>query len=502
MKSPLLAIAVIFGLAIPLHASDETPNVIFLMADDLGYGDVGFNGSMFSNANRSESVLADRPIETIAQTPHLDRMATDGVRFTRFYSVGPVCSPTRACVQTGRHCMRFGMINVNYGKLPEGEINLARIAKSKGYTTGHFGKWHLGTLSKDPELSGPVPSTAAERFGPPWERHYDATFTTETNVATWDPLDETGLRIPKHRCHFWSNGVEVHEDWRGSTEKIIVDQAISFVEQAVANDQSFMTTIWFYGPHTPTRAGEELRALYPDEPLGRQHYLGSITAIDNQVGRLRQTLEELGVADNTLIFFCSDNGPEGTGVPAPEYNPYLGAQYGSAGEFKGRKRYLYNGGVCVPAFAFWPGEIEPGQTVDEPTCTLDYLPTFAALLNYEMPDERPIDGVSILPVLHGEEWTRGQFIPFASNMQRNSPSASIISRGHKLLFWLGQDKENELYDIEGDPREEENLILVEPELAATLEREFFDWMDSARHSYEKGDYPGYIKQGHFINTGQ
>ena len=192
----------------PLAAETGKPNILLLMADDMGFGDVGFNGN------------------ALVKTPHLDRMAAGGIRFTRFYSVGPVCSPTRACVQTGRHCMRFGMISVNMGKLPVGEINIAKIAKSKGYTTGHFGKWHLGTLTRDPALSGPVPRTAAERYGPPWERDYDVTFTTETNVATWDPLDESNLNIPKHRCHFWSNGKVIREKWSGSSETIITDRAI------------------------------------------------------------------------------------------------------------------------------------------------------------------------------------------------------------------------------------------------------------------------------------
>ncbi|MFP6901606.1 MAG: sulfatase-like hydrolase/transferase, partial [Opitutales bacterium] len=341
---------ILIALALATIATQavEKPNVIFLMADDLGFGDVGFNGNK------------------LVKTPNMDRMAADGLRFTRFYSVGPVCSPTRACVQTGRHCMRFGMINVNVGKLPKGEINLAKIAKSKGYATGHFGKWHLGTMTKDPELSGPAPASSAARYGPPWERHYDETFTTETNVATWDPLDEGNLRIPKHRCHFWSNGKEIKEDWKGSSEKIIMERAIDFMEKSVESKKPFMTTIWFYGPHSPTRAGKELRDLYPNQPLGRQHYLGSITSIDQEVGRLRQALRKLGAEKNTLVFFCSDNGPEGTGNPPAKYNPYQGVWYGSAGEFKGRKRHLYNGGVCVPAFVFWPEVIEAGRSTDTP----------------------------------------------------------------------------------------------------------------------------------------
>jgi arylsulfatase A-like enzyme len=464
------------------HAAGK-PNIIFLMADDLGYGDVGFNGN------------------PLVQTPHLDRMAAQGIRFTRFYSVGPVCSPTRACVQTGRHCMRFGMITVNTGRLPRGEITLARIARAKEYRTGHFGKWHLGTLTTDPTLSGPAPKTTAERYGPPWERYYDVTFATETNIATWGPLDETDLRIPKHRCHFWSNGVEIKEDWQGSSEKIIMDRAIRFVRDSAEMKTPFLATIWFYGPHSPTRAGKELRDLYPDQPLGRQHYLGSISSIDREVGHLRQALEASGAAENTLIFFCSDNGPEGTGNPPPNYDPYHGVYYGETGGFKGRKRYLYNGGVCVPAFAWWPGVIEAARTVHEPVCTLDYFPTLRELLAYEMPDDRPIDGVSMLSLLRGEAWAPDRFIPFASNLRRmQSPSASIISQGHKLLLWFDKNKPDELYHLQHDPSEQKNLIGERRELANELRTKLITWLKSARHSYERGDYPGYQRQGRFIPT--
>jgi len=287
------------------------PNIIFLMADDLGYGDVGFNGNK------------------LVKTPYMDKMAQEGIRFTRFYSVGPSCSPTRASVQTGRHYARFGMTKVNVGKLPAGEINLAQIAKSKGYTTGHFGKWHLGTLTKDPDKAGPDSKTSSDRFAPPWEHHYDTTFGTYTNIATWDPLNEDELHIPKHRCSFWSNGKEIKGDWKGSSEKIIVDRALDFIKESAVEKKPFMATIWFYGPHAPVRAGKELRDLYPDQPLGRQHYLGSITSIDIEVGRIRKALEDHGVAENTLVFFCSDNGPEGKGRKMPEYDPYQGAYYGS-----------------------------------------------------------------------------------------------------------------------------------------------------------------------------
>ena len=307
------------GVLASLSAEFRPPNVIFLMADDLGYGDTGFNGN-----------------KTV-KTPHLDAMARDGLRFTRFYSVGPICSPTRACALTGRHSMRMGMIDVNVGKLPAGEITLPMLARTKGYATGHFGKWHLGTLTKDPEKGGPG-SHHAERYAPPWERGFETTFSTYTNIATWDPLDETMLRIPKHRAHFWSNGKEIKGDFTGSSEKIIVDRALEFFRRSAANDTPFVATVWFYGPHSPVRAGKELRDLYPNENLGRQHYLGSITSIDREVGRIRKTLESLGIEKDTLVLFCSDNGPEGPGRVDAEFDAYHGAYYGSAGTLRGRKR--------------------------------------------------------------------------------------------------------------------------------------------------------------------
>lgn len=475
-------LAAFFHVPVMAKEKERPPNIIFMMADDLGYGDVGFNG------NR------------LVKTPHLDKMAAGGIRFTRFYSVSPVCSPTRANVQTGRHCMRFGMINVNTGKLPAGEINIAQIAKSRGYTTGHFGKWHLGTLTMNPEKAGPG-QTPEKRYAPPWERHYDRTFATYTNIATWDPLDEEGLKIPKHRAVFWLDGKEVKGDFKGSSEAIIVDRAIEFFKQSVATGKPFMATVWFYGPHSPVRAGKALRDLYPGQPLGCQHYLGSITSIDHEVGRIRDCLKTLGVEDKTLIFFCSDNGPEGSGNPPPRYNPYNGANYGSAGEFKGRKRYLYNGGVCVPAFAFWPDVIRAGRTVDDPVCALDYLPTLAALLDYQMPDNRPIDGQSILPLLKREKWKRKAFIPFASNLQKLSPTAGILDGDYKFMFWIGSDKPDELYHIYDDPGEKHNLVKQKPELAAEHKKKLDNWLASARHSYEKGDYPGYQKQGDFLPTG-
>jgi arylsulfatase A-like enzyme len=455
----------------------KKPNIIFLMADDLGYGDTGFNGN------------------TIIKTVNLDAMAKEGIHLTRFYSIGPVCAPTRASCLTGRHYMRFGMMNVNIGKLPHQEITLARMCKAKGYVTGHFGKWHLGTLKKG--VSPVRRGESSEESAPPWERDYDESFVSEINLATWNPMDPTGLDA-KHSAPFWHNGKIATENLEGDNSKIIMDRAIPFIRKAAKEKISFMTTIWFHAPHSPVRAGEKYLKMYGDYKEGEQHYYGCITAMDEQIGRLRQELRELGIDRNTMIWFCSDNGPEGDGNPPPQYDPYQGANYGKTGGFRGRKRDLYNGGVCVPATVIWPGTLSAGQVVDLPCSTLDYLPTLCEVIGFDMPRERPLDGESLVPLLEGKMKERTKSIPFASNLR--SPRAALIRGDFKLCTDFSETgEEDALYHLYKDPAEKDNLISKHPELAASMKQELRAWVESCRKSYNDGDYPEpYEKQGIFL----
>jgi len=455
----------------------KKPNIIFLMADDLGYGDTGFNGN------------------TVVKTVNLDAIAKEGIRFTRFYSIGPVCSPTRASCLTGRHYMRFGMMSVNIGKLPQQEITLARVCKAKGYVTGHFGKWHLGTLKKG--VSPVRRGKRSEEYAPPWERDYDESFASEINMATWNPMDFTGLRA-KHRGPFWHNGKIATENLEGDNSRIIMDRAIPFIRKAAKAKKPFMTTIWFHAPHSPVRAGEKYRKMYSDCKEGEQHYYGCITAMDEQIGRLRQELRELGIDRNTMIWFCSDNGPEGDGPPPPQYDPYQGANYGKTGGFRGRKRYLYNGGVCVPAVVIWPGALSAGRVVDLPCSTLDYLPTICEVIGFDIPSKRPIDGESLVPMLTGKMKERTKSIPFASNLR--SPRAALIRGSFKLCTDFSETgEEDALYHLYKDPAEKYNLITEQPELAASMKQELRAWVRSCWKSYNGGDYPEpYEKQGIFL----
>jgi len=449
----------------------STPNIILMMCDDLGYGDVGFNGN------------------EIIKTPNLDRLANNGIRFTRFYAGGPVCSPTRGTCLTGRHYFRYGVTHANRGHLPTQEITLARMLKSFGYTTGHFGKWHLGTL--DLNYSGKPNRNPARNYAPPWERDYDASFATEYAVPTWDPTVDINQRTGKRLDRPWAspyyeNGKLATENLEGCDSRVLMDRAIPFIEQAVENGEQFLTTIWFHAPHSPVVAGPEYRAMYSEYSEDEQHYYGCITAIDDQVGRLYHALEAWGVANNTMIWFCSDNGPEGR-------TSQSGRNRGSTGGLRGRKRSLFDGGVGVPALLHWPGHAEPGRTVEMPCSTLDYFPTIAEVMGYEMPDNRPIDGISLLPVIEGNMTERPTPIPYRFNSGKNSmfgaPTISMIDNRYKCLTNLSSDGSEDLcFDMIEDRAETTNLANEQRERMGQTRETLRQWLRSCEVSHNGGDY--------------
>ncbi len=447
------------------------PNIILMMCDDLGYGDVGFNGN------------------AAIRTPNLDRLARHGIRFTRFYAGGPVCSPTRGTCLTGRHYFRYGITHANRGHLPAQEITLARMLKSYGYATGHFGKWHLGTL--DAEYSGKVNRDPARNYAPPWERDYDVSFATEYAVPTWDPArdidQKTGRRLDRAWASpYYENGALATENLAGCDSRVLMDRALPFVEEAVADGAPFFATIWFHAPHAPVVAGPEYRAMYAAYTEDEQHYYGCVTAVDDQVGRLYRTLETLGVAQNTMIWFCSDNGPEGrTGAD--------GRHRGSTGGLRGRKRSLFDGGVGVPALLHWPRSVAPGQVVDMPCSTLDYFSTIAEVMGYEMPDDRPIDGTSLLPAIAGEMTERPMPIPYRFISRKaamfDAPTLAMIDNRYKCLTNLSRDGREDLcFDLLADRAETTNLATRQRERLGQTRETLREWLRSCEHSHNGGDY--------------
>ena len=452
------------------------PNIILIMCDDLGYGDVGFNGS------------------DTALTPHLDRLAGQGVRLARFYSAGAVCSPTRASCLTGRNPYRMGIYTANAGHLKTEEITLPELLAGQGYATGHFGKWHLGTLTtmiKDANRGMP---RNYEHYALPTSHGYEEYFCTESKVPTWDPLfkptvfdeergeslrygwsaveDATDPRtLTSYGTYYWK-GRETPEldNLEGDNSRIIMDRVLPFVEKASRAKRPFFATVWFHTPHLPVVTGQRHRGRFAGLSHREQLYYGAIAAMDDQVGRLWEYLAGMGLSENTMIWFCSDNGPE-------RQTP------GSAGPYRGRKRSLYEGGLRVPAFVLWPGGIAGGGILSDPMVTSDYLPTILDLLNLDFPDaDRPLDGVSLLPVLTRRQTASRQPIGF-----RNRTRISWVTEQFKLIS-NDEGQTFELYDLLADPGESNDLIQKMPDTAAQMKKALFAWIDSCRKSDEGRDY--------------
>ena len=455
-----------------LAPATGTPNVILCMTDDQGWGDTGYNG------------------HKTLKTPHLDAMSKAGLRFDRWYSGAPVCSPTRGSCITGRHPYRYGITFANVGHMKKEEVTLAEALKTRGYATGHFGKWHLGTLTtkvKDANRGRPGDT---KNYSTPAMNGFDVYFSTESKVPTWDPMKKPGTDQP-YGTYYWS-GTEkrVTENLEGDDSRIIMDRAVPFIRKAVADGKPFLAVIWFHTPHLPCVAGPAYLEMYKGQSSQKAHYYGCITAMDDQVGRLRKLLRDLDAADNTLLWFSSDNGPEG-GASSP----------GRAEPFRGRKRSLYEGGVRVPGLLEWPAKITTPRTVTMPCSTLDYFPTVLEVLGFTMPAQpMPIDGVSLLPLIEGKMTERPRPIGFQSSGQ-----VTLTDNRYKLVKAKGGTKRRkkgkpvpaaavatklkyELYDLLADPGETTDIAAKHPDIVAKMTRTVEAWQASCQASNAGKDY--------------
>ncbi|MEM6979878.1 MAG: sulfatase-like hydrolase/transferase [Planctomycetota bacterium] len=443
----------------------DRPNIVLMMADDLGWGDL-------------KCFREDSPIET----PHLNQMAAEGMRWDRFYASSPVCSPTRGSCLTGQHPSRLGIPFANSGHLKANELTLAERLRELGYATGHFGKWHLGTLTttvKDANRGGPK---HAKHFSPPWQNGFDVCFSTESKVPTWDPMlkpvkgaSSTGWNALQpgdesvaYRTRYWDeNGREVTDNLGGDDSRVIMDRVGPFVASSAAAKQPFFVVIWFHTPHLPVVAGPHYAERYDDQPIHRRNYFGSITAMDDQVGRLRQVLRNTGVDQDTMIWFASDNGPEGN-----RKSP------GSAGPFRGRKRSLYEGGIRVPAILHWPQRVRPGSVTDFPAVTSDYLPTILDALGESestgtaTPPEQLLDGMSLLPVIDGDVNRRVKPIGFRSRKQLAWTTQQF------KLFSDNFGETWQLFDLLADPSETTDLAPHQPDLIGRMSADLQSWVAS------------------------
>ena len=464
---------------------DDLPNIILVMADDLGYGDLACYGN-----------------ETI-KTPHLDAMAEAGIRFERFYSAAPVCSPTRGSCLTGRHPYRYNMPWAGRYGMPAEEITLAEALKTKGYATGHFGKWHVGGLSKTINQTefpgGPSP------YSPPWENGFDECFSTESMMPTYNPYYHVGgaygteayrfvQNVPvgrgqykggfPWRDYYWTGENEfLKQAPEGDDSKIIMDKALDFIERKAAESNPFLSVIWFHTPHTPVVAGNQHRALYPDQEMEAQHWYGSISAMDEQIGELRQKLRELDIEENTVVWFCSDNGPS-----------YI-HQHNSSGGLRGKKAELYEGGIRVPAILEWPQRVSTPLLSKLPVSTSDFYPVFLSLCGIEMDDQPLLDGENVIHNILSGKSDRDNPILFQSPVPNrlkkyetaDAEQFALIDNNLKLVS-IDNGATFQLYDLNDDPGEKNDISKEYKELMQKLILKLEAWQVSIKNSAGGKDY--------------
>jgi arylsulfatase A-like enzyme len=420
-------------------AKGTRPNFIFVFADDLGWGDLGCYG------NRQ------------IKTPNLDELAKEGILFTQFYVSGSVCSPSRAAIMTGHFPARHGI----HGHFSTARSNQARgmpnwldpavptvtkLLTAAGYATGHFGKWHLGSGQGAPT---------------PGEYGIDEYCTADSNGPQLTGRDDPYFRAK-------------------STAQI-VDRTIDFIEKN--RYKPFYVNVWTLLPHATLHpTNEQMKPYERYAPRGvpykgvKQIYYASVSDLDHQIGRLIKKIDELGLADNTLIAFSSDNGPEDFDIRNAVHSGI-----GSTGPFRGRKRSLYEGGIRMPFIVRWANHV-PAGSVDNTSIVagVDWLPTICRLAGVTLPDGLSLDGEDMSSTLLGKPKQRAKSLMWQwrfrifGDTTNKSPMLAIRDGKWKLL--MNPDRSRiELYDIAGDPTELDNVAHQHPEIVKRLSVQLLKW---------------------------
>ncbi|MHC4167875.1 MAG: sulfatase family protein [Planctomycetota bacterium] len=476
----------------------ERPNIVLLMGDDHAWDEVAYNGHPH------------------LKTPVLDEMASQGLRLDRFYSAHPSCSPTRGSVITGRHPNRYGTFAPNWSIRPD-EISVAQVLGKAGYVCGHFGKWHLGPVKAD------SPTNPGAMGFDDWLSH--------DNFFEIDPTLSRNGGPP--------------EKFHGESSRIIVDETIRFIRKAREKKQPFFAVVWFGSPHEPYSGLADDLALYdnlPDEygqrtvsltsnetgrpvkrPMNevlRERY-AEITAMDRAIGSLRDYLEAQGLRENTLVWYCGDNGIPSSGrITTP---------------FRGQKGTMYEGGVRVPGVIEWPSRIREPRVSKVNSVTSDMFPTLCELAGRPLPD-RPMDGISLVPLIDGKMPDRPSpifFWSFSTGKAFTGDSKPYIeprlqegttplvkmmagkyTRTFRNLHYPGISEQHfggarvvldnryklvvdaqsanqsavELFDLTNDPAEEKNLIESHGQIVRKMQRQLRDWQQSVLVSLTGADY--------------
>lgn len=493
----IFALAWIIAVTCTLTFAGQRPNIILCMGDDHGWDETGYNHHPH------------------VKTPVLDAMAASGLRLNRFYSAHPSCSPTRGSIITGRHPNRYGTFTPNCSIRPE-EISLAQLLRKSGYLCGHFGKWHLGPVKAE------SPTNPGAMGFDEWLSH--------DNFFELNPVLSRNGGPPKQ--------------FRGESSELLIEETVRFIEAAKQRKKPFFAVVWFGSPHEPYSGLAKDVALYEDlparyrnqkvrltsnetgrpttRPLGEvlQERYAEITAMDRSIGRLREFLDKQGLRENTLLWYCGDNGsPSGAIVTSP---------------FRGEKGTMYEGGIRVPGIIEWPKQITEPRRSDVNAVTSDMLPTICELVGQELPD-RPLDGISLKSLIDGEMTERptpiffwsfrasqddrrpyidpklqegttplvkmldGRFTrnfrnfrhPKISDRDFDGPRVVLDNR-YKLVVGGQHNKSEtevvELFDLRVDPAERKNLVKTIPKVTTKMKQQLRDWQKSVLNSLTGADY--------------
>ncbi len=496
MKTPSAILPLVLACASVAAADLSRPDIVLLMGDDHGWEETGYNG------------------HAQLKTPVLDAMAAGGLRLDRFYAGHPSCSPTRGTVLTGRHPNRYGTFTPNFSMRPK-EITVGQLMKDAGYATGHFGKWHVGPVKQT------SPTSPGAMGFDEWLSH--------DNFFELDPTLSRNGGPPKKIA--------------GESSEIVIDATIDFIARARKAGKPSFTVVWFGSPHEPYSGLPEDLALYDNLPekyakrtvsltsnetgkrvkrplrdVLRERY-AEITAMDRAIGKLRDFLKREGMRDNTLLWYCGDNGTPASGVA----DTPLRAQKGT----------VYEGGIRVPGVIEWPARIPTPRATSVPAVTSDILPTLCGIVRHKLP-ARPLDGVSLIPLIDGEMPNRPRPIQFwafsLSGYPRNElepyldpelqkgttpliklmnglPTRNFVNYRHpgiterdfrgprvimdndyKLVVDGSKNSGVELFDLTKDLGETTNLAEAKPDVVASLQKQLRDWQQSVLESLMEKDY--------------
>ncbi|MGJ8639826.1 MAG: sulfatase-like hydrolase/transferase [Opitutaceae bacterium] len=404
-------------------ADTSQPNIVVFVADDMGWGDSGTYG------------------HDLIQTPNMDKLASQGVKFIECYSAAGVCSPSRSAILTGRTPYRNGVYRHLSGNGPaylrESEITYPELLKEAGYETCHVGKWHL--LSKQQWNNAEYPQ--------PGDHGYDYWMSTHNNAA------------PSHKNpkNFIRNGEAVGAT-EGYSAQLVAAEAEHWLTDVRDPSKPFVLSVWIHEPHSPIATDSRFQKLYKGHENSK--YMGNITQLDHALGMVMDALDAQGVSDNTLLFFTSDNGP-------------VAAYGGTTGGLRGNKRSEYEGGIRVPGLARWPGHIEPGTTSTVPVIGSDVFATALDIVGIPLPTDRTIDGASMLPAFEGKPIERK--VPLFWRTHVSKPDERVAMRiGDWKLVGDETLSKFQLYNIPKDMYEKNDMAAELPEKTEAMKKTLLD----------------------------